>query len=124
MAFIVKSEITKRIIAGNFKEEEFHYVADEATGALVGKKAHSVLADAEAELAGLKGLEEGLEFAKAQFPGLSDKALIGKANVIAHFQSWQQSGKPVKTAEEAAADGKAAEEAAGEETAYDAGETF
>lgn len=122
MAFIIKSETSKRIVAGSFKEETFHYVADEATGALVGKKAHADMAEAEAELASLKGLEEGLEFANAQFPGMSDKARVGKANVIAEFQAWLQAGKPVKTAEEAAADPQA--EAPADEAAYDEGETF
>lgn len=102
MAFVIKSEVSRRIVAGVMKEEEFHYVADE-TGALVGKKAHGTLAEAEHELSGLKGLEEGLEFAKAQFPELGQKAQVGKANVVAEFLSWVANGKPVKDAEADAA---------------------
>lgn len=93
----IKTEKTTRIVAGKLVQEQFSYVADEA-GNLVGRKAHATVEDAQAELAGLGGFAEGLEFAKAQFPELGEKAHVGKANVIAEFLSWQSAGKPVKEA--------------------------
>lgn len=103
----IKSEESTRIVAGALVKESFFYVADEA-GNLVGRKAHSTEAEAEAEKAGLAGYAEGLEFARAQFPELGDKAHVGKANVIAEFLAWVQAGKPVK---EAKAAGEVADEA-------------
>lgn len=119
MAFVIKTDVSRRIVAGSFKETEFHYVADEATGELVGKKAHDLKADAERELAGMSGLESGLEFAKAQFPDQSLKAQVGKANVIAEYLAWEAAGKPVKEAgekSEEAAEEPAAAQPADEET--------
>lgn len=95
----VVSESTTKIVAGKLTKEEFFYVAD-ADGNLVGRKAHATQAEAEQELAGLGGFAEGLEFAKAQFPKLGEKAHVGKANVIAEFLAWQAAGKPVKSVEE------------------------
>lgn len=121
MAFVIKTDVSRRIVAGSFKETEFHYVADEATGELVGKKAHDVKADAELELAGMAGMEAGLEFAKAQFPDQSLKAQVGKANVIAEYLAWEAAGKPVKEAgakEEGAEEAPAAEEAAPEDETF------
>lgn len=101
MAFVIKSDVSRRIVAGAFKESEFFYVADEATGELIGKKPHDTREEAELELAGLAGLEAGLEFAKALFPKLSTKAQVGKANVISEYLAWEAAGKPVKYVEEA-----------------------
>lgn len=118
MAFVIKSDVSRRIVACSFKESEFFYVADEETGELVGKKSHDTREEAELELASLAGLEAGLEFAKAQFPKLSLKAQVGKANVIAHFEAWKADGKPVKSVEEADAEEvpEAPEAAAEDET--------
>ncbi|QHJ79461.1 MAG: hypothetical protein [Caudoviricetes sp.] len=88
---------TTRIVAGKLVQEDFSYVAD-AEGNLVGRKAHATVEDAQAELAGLGGFAEGLEFAKAQFPELGEKAHVAKANVIAEFLAWGVAGKPVKEA--------------------------
>lgn len=107
MSFVIISETTRKISGGKIVEEAFHYVADETSGALVGRKAHAVMADAEAELAGLAGLSEGMEFANAQFPNMTDKARVGKANVISEYLSWVAAGKPVKTADEAEASDEA-----------------
>lgn len=93
----IKSQESTRIVAGALVKEEFFYVADEA-GNLVGRKSHSSEAEAQAELSGLAGYARGLEFARAQFPELGDKAHVGKANVIAEFLAWEDADKPVKEA--------------------------
>lgn len=54
---------------------------------------------AEEALASLANLQEGLAFANAQYPDLSDKAKRGKANVIAEYLDWVAAGKPVKVDE-------------------------
>ena len=95
----VLSQDSTKIVAGKLTTETFFYVGD-ADGNLVGRKAHATEADAQSELAGLGGFAEGLEFAKAQFPKLGEKAHVGKANVIAEFLAWQAAGKPVKSVEE------------------------
>lgn len=122
MAFVIKSDVSRRIVAGSFKESEFFYVADEATGELIGKKPHDTREDAELELAGLAGLEAGLEFAKAQYPDQSLKAQVGKANVISEYLAWEAAGKPVKSAGEAKAEegveAPVAEEAAAEDETF------
>jgi len=93
----IKSESSTKIVAGKLIKEEIFYVADEA-GSLVGKKAHGSQEEAEQEKAGMAGFESGLEFAKAQFPGLGEKAHVGKANVISDYLAWVEAGKPVKEA--------------------------
>lgn len=96
----IKSEVTTNIKAGALVKSEIFYVADEF-GQLVGRKAHDSEEEAQAEMATLAGYAEGLEFARAQFPELGDKAHVGKANVIAEFLAWQAAGKPVKEAKAA-----------------------
>lgn len=119
MAFVIKSDVSRRIVAGDFKESEFFYVADEATGKLIGKKAHDAREDAELELAGMAGLEAGLEFAKAQYPDQSLKAQVGKANVISEYLAWEAAGKPVKAAGETKAEeAPVAEEAPAEDETF------
>lgn len=98
----IKSQETTRIVSGSLTTETFFYVADEA-GNLVGRKSHSTQDEAQAELATLAGYAEGLEFARAQFPELGDKAHVGKANVVAEFLAWKEAGKPVKEAKPAEA---------------------
>lgn len=118
----IKSESSTRIVAGKLTKEEFFYVAD-AAGNLVGRKAHSTEADAQAELAGLGGFAEGLAFAQAQFPSLGEKAHVGKANVIAEFLAWVAAGKPVKeSSDEATNEADAGVE--GEEEALKEAESF
>lgn len=111
----IKTENTTRIVAGKLVQETFSYVADEA-GNLVGRKAHATPEDAQAELAGLGGFAEGLEFAKAQYPELGEKAHVGKANVIAEFLAWGVAGKPVKEAKAPAESDETAPEENPEET--------
>lgn len=121
---ILSSEST-RIVAGKLVKDEIHYVAD-AAGNLVGRKAHSTKEEAEQELAGLGGFAEGLEFAKAQYPALGEKAHVGKANVIAEFLAWQAAGKPVKEAAAAGATDDATDEpqAEGADAADEAAQAF
>lgn len=95
----IKSETSTLIKAGALVQETFFYVADEA-GKLVGRKAHATEEEALAEKEGLAGYAEGLEFARAQFPELGDKAHVGKANVIAEFLTWVATGKPVKASKD------------------------
>jgi len=110
----VLSQESTKIVAGKLTTETFYYVGD-ADGNLVGRKAHATAAEAEQELAGLGGFAEGLEFAKAQFPKLGEKAHVGKANVIAEFLAWQAAGKPVKTVEEDTSEPEAEDAPATEE---------
>lgn len=112
----IKSQDTTNIKAGALVTETFFFVADE-DGKLVGRKAHGSEAEAQAELATLAGYASGLEFARAQFPDLGDKAHVGKANVIAEYLAWVEAGKPVK-------EPKAAGETSGEESPEEAGEAF
>lgn len=113
----VASQETTRIVAGKLVNEEFFFVADES-GTLVGRKAHATQEEAEQELAGLGGFAEGLEFAKAQFPDVGDKAHVGKANVVAEFLAWQAAGKPVKAPKSTST------EAETEATTADSAESF
>lgn len=81
------------------------YVADaDADMAPVTGKIHPVEADAEAELASMKGLAEGLAFAEAQYPELAERGRKGKANVIAEYLAWDAAGRPVKEVAEEPAD--------------------
>lgn len=114
MSFVIKSEETRKVAGGKIVVEEFHYVIEETTGALVGTKSHKTLELAQVELDSLAGLAEGMEFAIAKFPTMSDKARVGKANVVSEFLAWIAAGKPVTDA---------SEEVAEEETA-ESGETF
>lgn len=117
--FTIKSFSNTVAKAGAFVIVTQFAVVDGDT--LVGKKLHGSEEEAKAELDGLAGLAEGVEFAKAQFPEMSDKAQVGKANVIAEYLSWVAAGKPIKevTAESepaAPADGEAEQQASEEET--------
>lgn len=106
----IKSEVSTNIKGGALVKSEIFFVADEA-GNLVGRKAHDTAEEAQLEMDTLAGYAEGLEFARAQFPELGDKAHVGKANVVAEFLAWKAAGKPVKEAK--------AGEAAAEETVDD-----
>lgn len=107
MTTLTVQSIESTSIKGSaFVKGVLFFVADEA-GQLVGRKGHSSEAEAQAELTGLADYARGLEFARAQFPELGDKAHVGKANVIADFFAWENAGKPVK---EAKAAGEVAEE--------------
>lgn len=79
------------VVAGKLTTVTKFIVAD-ASGELVGKKAHDSLDKAEAEKEGLAGYGEGLAFCKAI--GVEGKAAVGKANVIAQFLAYVAAGKP------------------------------
>lgn len=76
------------VVAGKFVTS--YAVVDQA-GELVGAKSHKTEAEAQAELGSLKYYTTGLEFARATAPeGVSDKALVSKANVVAAFLLYQE----------------------------------
>lgn len=110
----IKSQESTNIKGGALVTETFFFVTDEQ-GQLVGRKAHSTEAEAQTELATLAGYASGLEFARAQFPGLGDKAHVGKANVVAEYLAWVEAGKPVKEAKADSADAEAPAEPEAEE---------
>lgn len=92
--FNVITLVNRKITAGKLVTVEQFYIGD-AEEAPVSGKMHNTVEEAQAELAGLGYFAEGLEFAKAQFPDISEKAQKGKANVIADFLKWVAEGKPV-----------------------------
>lgn len=123
--------ITNRVVKGSAVVKVETFIIVDAAGNLVsGTKAYDTEAEAQAKIDGLGNLSEGLAFAQAQFPGLSDKAQVGKANNIAAYLDWIAAGKPVKSVEEAASEpaveGEPVEAAAAEPTApaVDEEETF
>lgn len=80
------------VVAGKFKES--FAVVDQA-GELIGSKAHPTKEEAEVELGTLKYFATGMEFARATAKeGTQDKALVGKANVVAAFLMYQERPEP------------------------------
>uniref|UniRef100_A0AAU6W0T4 Uncharacterized protein n=1 Tax=Pseudomonas phage Ulina01 TaxID=3138549 RepID=A0AAU6W0T4_9CAUD len=91
VTLIVKTLAT--VVAGKFVDQ--FVVIDQASGELVGKKAHKTEAEANAELGGLKYFAEGLSFARATAAeGSTDKGLIAKANVVAAYLMFKEVGVP------------------------------
>lgn len=99
--FTIQSLVSRALKSGSLVKTEVFYVADEAEQPVTGKS-HSTLELAQSELDGMAYLVEGMAYAKAQFPELADKALKGKANVIAAFLEWDANGRPVVEAKAAA----------------------
>ncbi|MGL5456719.1 MAG: hypothetical protein ACRDB3_17760 [Citrobacter telavivensis] len=100
---------SKRVVVESF-------LIVDAEGALIsGTKAYDTREEAQAKIDSMGNLAEGLAFAKAAFPAMADKALVGKANLIAVYLDWIAAGRPVKSVEEAAAE-EVAEEAISEQT--------
>lgn len=125
MTFKIETLSNRVVKGGSFVNEQSFAVVDEA-GELVVAKTFKTEAEAQAAIDGLGNLSTGLEFAKAYFPGQADKALKGKAAVVAAYLDWEAAGRPVKTVEEKAADAADAtsgEPAVAEETLSEA-ETF
>lgn len=83
----------KRVLVSQF------FVADDA-GELIGRKLHNEREAAEAEMGTLEGYSEGMEFAVAV--GLDGKNAVAKANVVADYLAWANSGRPARGAESAA----------------------
>lgn len=104
MTFKIETLSNRVVKGGAFVTEETFVVVDEA-GELVVAKQFKSEAEAQAQIDGLGNLAVGLEFAKAQFPGQADKALKGKAAIIAAYLDWEAAGRPVKELEEKAAEG-------------------
>lgn len=105
MAFAIETLVNRVLKAGAFVSVESFVVVDE-DGAPVVAKTFGTKEEAQAQIDGLGNLSIGVEFAKACFPEQADKALKGKAAIIAAYLDWEAAGRPVKTVEE-----KAAEEA-------------
>lgn len=94
--------ISNRVVKAGKLVTETSFIIVDASGALVaGTKDYATQEEAQAKIDGLGNLAEGLAFAQAQFPGMADKAQLGKANVVAAYLDWIAAGKPVKTVEEA-----------------------
>lgn len=93
--------ISNRVVKAGKLVTETSFIIVDASGALVaGTKDYATREEAQAKIDGLGNLAEGLSFAQAQFPGMADKAQLGKANVVAAYLDWIAAGKPVKTVEE------------------------
>lgn len=93
--------ISNRVVKAGKLVTETSFIIVDASGALVaGTKDYATREEAQAKIDGLGNLAEGLAFAQAQFPGMADKAQLGKANVVAAYLDWIAAGKPVKTVEE------------------------
>ena len=100
--------ISNRVVKAGKLVTETSFIIVDASGALVaGTKDYATQEEAQAKIDGLGNLAEGLAFAQAQFPGMADKAQLGKANVVAAYLDWIAAGKPVKTVEESQAEPEA-----------------
>lgn len=76
------------VVAGKFVDQ---FVVVDGEGNLIGKKAHRTQEEAQTEMGSLKYYAEGLAFARATAPeGTADKALVGKANVVAAYLMWKE----------------------------------
>lgn len=86
---IVLSVITlQTVVAGKFKSS---FAVVDQSGELIGSKAHATEAEAQLELGSLKYFAKGMEFARATAKeGTVDKALVGKANVVAAYLMYQE----------------------------------
>lgn len=102
--------ISNRVVkAGKLVTVEAFIIVDAQGELVAGTKDYATREEAQAKIDGLGNLAEGLSFSQAQFPGMADKAQLGKANVIAAYLDWVAAGKPVKSAEEAATEEAPAE---------------
>ena len=76
------------VVAGKFVTA---YAVVDTSGNLIGAKAHKTEAEAEVELGSLKYYATGLDFARATAKeGTTDKALVGKANIVAQYLMYQE----------------------------------
>lgn len=111
--FKIETLVANAIVAGKIKRTETFFVADEAGQPVTGKS-HASAEAAQAELDGLGHFQEGMAFAVAMFPELSEKAQKGKANVVAEYLAFVEGGRVAKvfeTKEEVAVEPEAEEEA-------------
>ena len=104
-AIVLSIAALQSVVAGKFVT---NYAVVDGEGNLVGAKAHKTEAEAQVELGSLKYYATGLEFARATAKeGTTDKALVGKANIVAAFLIYKET--PVAT-EEVAEEAPAQEE--------------
>lgn len=96
--------ISNRVVkAGKLTSVESFIIVDAQGELVAGTKSYDSREEAQAKIDSLGNLAAGLEFAQACFPSMADKAQLGKANVISAYLDWIAAGKPVASAEEAAA---------------------
>ena len=94
--------LSNKVVKGASLVTVTSFIITDAAGNLVsGTKAYDSEAEAQAKIDSMGNLIEGLAFAKAAFPTLSDKAQVGKANNIAAYLDWVAAGRPEAVAEEA-----------------------
>lgn len=104
--------IVNTVVKGSKRTQVESFLIVDAAGELIsGTKAYDSREEAQAKIDSMGNLAEGLAFAKAVFPGMADKALVGKANAIAAYLDWIAAGRPVKSVEEAAEEVAEEEEA-------------
>lgn len=98
MSTLIIKEI-QTVVSGAFVSQ---FVVVDQAGNLLGKKAHKTAAEAQVEMGGLKYYAQGLEFAKSTAPeGTADKALVGKANIVAAYLLWvEESAVAAESTEE------------------------
>jgi len=68
----------------------------------VDGKAYKTKEAADAALASLENVQEGLEFTEALYAGLAPRAKRTKANLIGEYLDWVADGKPVVVEDEPA----------------------
>lgn len=96
------------VVAGKFVNS---FAVVDGQGNLIGTKAHKTQAEAEVELGSLKYYAEGLEFARATAKeGTTDKALVGKANIVAAYLMYKEAPAEVEAPVETEATVEAAQE--------------
>lgn len=94
-AIVLSIAALQSVVAGKFVT---NFAVVDGDGNLVGSKAHKTEAEAQVELGSLKYYATGLEFARATAKeGTTDKALVGKANIVAAFLIYQE--QPAETVE-------------------------
>lgn len=97
--------ISNRVVkAGKLQTVESFIIVDAQGNLISGTKSYDTREEAQGKIDSMGELAEGLAFAKASFPGMADKALVGKANLVAEYLSWVALGRPVKTLEESVAE--------------------
>lgn len=96
------------VVAGKFVES---FAVVDGEGNLIGTKAHKTRAEAEVELGSLKYYAEGLAFARATAKeGVTDKALVGKANIVAAYLMFKEQPAEVVSEDVAEAPVEASQE--------------
>lgn len=99
------------VVAGKFVT---NFAVVDEQGNLVGAKAHKTEAEAKVELGSLKYYAEGLAFARSTAKeGTTDKALVGKANIVAAYLIYKE--QPVEAVVESTEEASDVVEAAQEE---------